>query len=93
MRWQFKRTACPFCEEESPSLATLKIEAEPALRIDYCSTCSGYLKTYAGQGDEALMLADWSSLHLDLLADERGLIRRAASLYQFEPRESATMAG
>ena len=93
LRWQFKRTACPFCEEESPSLATVKIEIEPALRIDYCSQCSGYLKTYAGQGDEALMLADWSSLHLDLVAHERGLIRRAASLYQFESRESATMAG
>ena len=85
MRWQFKRTACPFCDGESQSIATVKIDNEPTLRIDHCSSCSGYLKTYVGEGDEALMLGDWSSLHLDLVADERGLKRRAASLYDLEP--------
>jgi hypothetical protein len=32
--------------------------AEPALRIDYCPECSGYLKTYLGEGEESLLLAD-----------------------------------
>ena len=85
MRWQFKRTACPFCDGESQSIATVKIDSEPSLRIDHCSACSGYLKTYVGEGDEPLMLADWSSLHLDLIAHERGLKRQAASLYELEP--------
>ena len=31
------------------------------------------------------MLSDWSSLHLDLIAHDRGLKRLAASLYEFEP--------
>ena len=41
--------------------------------------------TYDGQGHEALMLSDWSSPHLDLIAHDRGLKQLAASLYEFEP--------
>jgi FdhE protein len=84
-RWQFKRTGCPFCEADSQRLASVTIEGEPRLRIDHCESCGGYLKTYDGQGNEALLLSDWSSLHLDLIAHDRGLKRLAASLYQFEP--------
>ena len=84
-RWRFKRTACPFCEADSQQLASLSIEGEPGLRIDHCKSCGGYLKTYDGQGDEALWLSDWSTLHLDLIAHDRGLKRMAASLYEFEP--------
>ena len=84
-RWQFKRTGCPFCETDSQRLASVNIEGEPGLRIDHCESCGGYLKTYAGQGNETLLLSDWSSLHLDLIAHDRGLKRLAASLYEFEP--------
>ncbi len=84
-RWQFKRTGCPFCETDSQRLASVTIEGEPVLRIDHCESCGGYLKTYDGQGDETLWLSDWSSLHLDLIAHDRGLKRLAASLYEFEP--------
>lgn len=84
-RWQFKRTACPFCETDSQRLASVTIDAEPGLRIDHCESCSGYLKTYVGQGNESLLLSDWSSLHLDLIAHDRGLKRLAASLYEFPP--------
>ena len=80
-RWQFTRTACPFCEANSQRLASLAIEGEPRLRIDHCEACRGYLKTYDGEGDESLLLADWSSLHLDLIAQDRGLKRLAASLF------------
>jgi FdhE protein len=45
-------------------------------------SCRGYLKTYIGGGSEALLLADWTSLHLDLIAQDRGLKRLAASLYE-----------
>ena len=84
-RWQFKRTGCPFCEADSQRLASVTIEGEPRLRIDHCESCGGYLKTYDGQGDETLLLSDWSSLHLDLIAHDRGLKRLAVSLYDFEP--------
>ena len=83
-RWQFKRTGCPFCETDSQRLSSVSIEGESALRIDHCESCGGYLKTYDGQGHETLLLSDWSSLHLDLIAHDRGLKKLAASLYEFE---------
>jgi FdhE protein len=87
-RWQFKRTGCPFCDTDSQRLASVAIEGEPGLRIDHCESCGGYLKTYDGEGHESLLLSDWSSLHLDLIAQDRGLKRLAASLYEFEPVRS-----
>jgi FdhE protein len=83
-RWRYRRTQCPFCENDSSRLAVVGIEGEGGLRIDYCESCRGYLKTYDGTGNEALMLSDWSSLHLDLLAQDRGLRRLAASLFELE---------
>ena len=79
-RWRWRRTQCPFCENDSHRLAGIRVDGEPALRVDHCTECRGYLKTYVGQGEEALLLADWTSLHLDLLAHERGLERKATSL-------------
>jgi len=81
-RWRFERARCPFCENrDDHQLGVVTIEGEEGLRIDYCESCSGYLKTYAGTGSECLLLADWSSLHLDIIAADRGLKRLAASLY------------
>jgi FdhE protein len=85
-RWQFKRTGCPFCETDVQRLASVTIEGEPGLRIDYCESCSGYLKTYIGEGNETVLLSDWGSVHLDLIAHDKGLKRRASSLYEFEPK-------
>ena len=84
-RWQYKRTGCPFCETDSQRLASVAIEGESGLRIDHCESCGGYLKTYVGQGNETLLLSDWTSLHLDLIAHDRRLNRLATSLYEFEP--------
>ncbi len=81
-RWQFKRTGCPFCDgQDEHRLMAMAVEGEGGLRIDYCEACGGYLKTYDGEGNESVLLADWTSLHLDILARDRGLKRRAASLY------------
>jgi FdhE protein len=83
-RWQYSRTGCPFCEADTRRIATLTVDGEAGLRIDSCELCKGYLKTYDGQGAEAVLLADWTSLHLDVLARDRGLKRVAASLYDVE---------
>jgi len=83
-RWQYPRTKCPFCEADAQKLSIVAVEGEGGLRIDYCPSCRGYLKTYAGKGDEALLLSDWSSLHLDLVARDRGFERLAGSLYAFD---------
>jgi FdhE protein len=81
-RWRYRRTGCPFCETvDDRRLAALAIEGEAALRIDYCESCGGYIKTYNGEGIESVLLADWTSLHLDLIARDRGLRHYAASLY------------
>lgn len=82
-RWRYRRTGCPFCERtDDHRLAVIAVGGEEGLRIDYCEPCRGYLKTYDGEGSEAVLLADWTSLHLDLLARDRGLRRLAASLYE-----------
>lgn len=87
-RWQFRRIGCPFCGNETPDrLEILKVEGERDLRIDVCGECRGYVKTYTGEGDEALFLADWATLHLDVLAARRGLERVGASLYQLPQDE------
>jgi FdhE protein len=84
-RWQYNRTRCPFCEEDSQRLAVVAVAGEAGLRIDSCGSCAGYLKTLDGERDAALLLSDWTSLHLDLVARDRGLQRLAASLYELEP--------
>jgi len=82
-RWQYRRTGCPFCENsDDHRLNVLMVEGEKELRIDHCESCSGYIKTYNGSGNESLLLADWTSLHLDIIAREQGLNRSAASLYE-----------
>lgn len=82
-RWRYRRIGCPFCENgDDHRLVALTIEGESNLRIDYCDSCRAYLKTYVGEGSERLLLADWSSLHLDIIACDRGLKRVANSLYE-----------
>lgn len=92
-RWRYRRGACPFCEKESHKLEVVSIEGEGGLRIDWCEGCRGYLKTSSGRGDEELLLADWTSLHLDVVAHDRGLERKAASLYEIDAGARADDAG
>jgi FdhE protein len=80
-RWRYRRTQCPFCERDEHRLAAFAVEGSP-LRIDYCEACGGYLKTYQGEGSEDVFLADWTSLHLDIVSRDRGFQRFSGSLYQ-----------
>jgi FdhE protein len=82
--WAYKRTQCPFCENDSDRVAIVAIEGEAGLRIDHCVSCRAYLKTYDGEQEQGLLLSDWSSLHLDLIARDRGLSRSAVSLYALD---------
>ncbi|HEX8908577.1 MAG TPA: formate dehydrogenase accessory protein FdhE [Anaeromyxobacteraceae bacterium] len=80
--WSFRRTGCPSCGEVSPDrLRVLELAGEERVRLDTCDSCGGYLKTYVGNGEEEVFLADWTTLHLDVLARERGLKRVSTSLY------------
>ena len=75
-----RRTGCPFWNRDDHRLAALDVEGEGGLRLDYCEVCRGYLKPTTAPA-ASVSLADWTSLHLDVLARDRGLERRAASLY------------
>jgi FdhE protein len=82
-RWKYMRLSCPFCgTHEQDCLDILETENNEDLRIDICRQCSSYIKTYTNEGYEDLMLSDWSSLHLDVLASEKRLKRGAQSLYE-----------
>ncbi|ABS27238.1 formate dehydrogenase accessory protein FdhE [Anaeromyxobacter sp. Fw109-5] len=84
-RWTFKRVACPFCDNEDANrLGVLELEQEPGLRLDVCEACKGYVKTYTGTRDLELVLSDWPTLHLDVLARDRGYRRLGTSLYELE---------
>ena len=82
-RWRYQRMGCTFCENQNDHrLPVLTIEGENGLRIDCCDLCGGYLKAYAGQENESFLMEDWASLHLDIIARDRGLKRLATSLYE-----------
>lgn len=73
---------CPFCDNDDQNqLSVLTIEQEPLFRLDTCRECNGYLKTYISNGDLELHLSDWSTLHLDVLAKQNKLERKAPSLF------------
>lgn len=81
MRWRYKRIGCPFCEnDEQDTLKIIGLE-EPDLRIDTCEKCKCYLKTYTSEGKEKVLLADWSTLHLDLVAEKQGFKRTGYRMY------------
>jgi FdhE protein len=82
-RWGFMRLGCPYCGNEDPQrLNVLELQGPSGLRLDVCESCRGYMKTYAGAGQEVLLLADWTTLVLDAMAAERGYQRRGASLFE-----------
>jgi FdhE protein len=82
-RWAYARIGCPYCKsDELQHLGVLEPEDDEGFRIDVCKQCDAYLKTYVGEGGEALALADWSTLHLDAACRERGLRRAGPSLYE-----------
>jgi FdhE protein len=81
-KWRFRRATCPFCEVDAHRLAIVAVEGEPRLRIESCESCGGFLKAYVGEGEDGTFLSDWSSLHLDVIAQDRGLKRLAGSLYE-----------
>jgi len=82
MSWSYQRIGCPFCgNTEQKQLNIIGLDNEPSLRIDTCDGCGAYLKTYTGEGEEGVALADWSTLHLDLVAQEKGFKRTGYQMY------------
>ena len=76
--WRTDRLSCPFCDnKEQASLHYFYGEGEENHRIDLCDICHQYIKTIDTRtmGEEDISLEDLATLHLDLLASEKGYKR------------------
>ena len=82
-RWPVKRLACPFCHNrDSSSLEYLYSEDEPEYRVNLCGGCRRYLKVAdTRKMDRGFYppLEQVASLHLDMLAVEKGYRHAVAS--------------
>lgn len=82
-RWPVKRMACPFCSNrDSASLEYLYSDDEPEYRVNLCHGCRRYLKVVDTRKlDRGFYppLEQVASLHLDLMAAEKGYSHAVAS--------------
>jgi FdhE protein len=77
-QWRIDRLFCPFCNnKDQESLHYLFAEGEEAYRIDLCDQCRQYIKTidYRNLEESDPVLEDLATLHLDLLASQKGYKR------------------
>lgn len=82
--WRIERLFCPFCgNKEQGSLGYFYAEGEETYRIDTCEKCSQYIKAIDGRNIEILdpALEDLATLHLDLLASQKGYKRPVPSTW------------
>jgi FdhE protein len=77
-QWRIDRLFCPFCaSKDHESLHYLFAEGEEAYRIDLCEKCHQYIKTidYRSLQESDPVLEDLATLHLDILAAQKGYKR------------------
>lgn len=74
--WGVNRLQCCYCDNRyHESLGYLYVEAEPRYHIQYCNLCKFYFKlilTAELVYPPYLPLEEWTTLHLDLLAQRSG---------------------
>jgi FdhE protein len=77
-QWRVERIFCPFCNnKDQESLHYFCGEGEETHRIDLCDKCHQYIKTIDARNlqESDPVLEDLSTLHLDLLASQKGYKR------------------
>ena len=77
-QWRINRLICPFCNNnDHESLHYFYGEGEESFRIDLCDQCHQYIKTIDLRTtvDSDPYLEDIATLHLDLLASQKGYRR------------------
>lgn len=81
--WPGERLKCPFCENtDHAKLHYFFAEGDEAYRADLCDNCSQYIKTVDSRKlgyEPDLELEDLVTIHIDILASEKGYRRPAAS--------------
>jgi FdhE protein len=74
--WSYPRLRCPFCgNQDQQKLGYFRSEQEEGFRVDFCRSCSRYLKTVDRRVFEKpapMELEFLSTVHLDVLADQQG---------------------
>jgi FdhE protein len=80
--WEFTRLACPWCETaDREALNLLRLSEGDPRWIETCESCRGYIKTVDERklplGETIIpVVEETATLHLDLLAEREGYIRR-----------------
>jgi FdhE protein len=81
--WPGERLKCPFCENsDHTKLHYFYTEGDEAHRVDLCDNCNQYIKTVDSRTlnyEPDLDLEDIVTIHLDILASEKGYKRPVAS--------------
>ena len=81
--WPGERLKCPFCENsDHTKLHYFYAEGDEAYRVDICDACNQYVKTVDSRKldyEPDLGLEDIVTIHLDILASEKGFKRPVAS--------------
>lgn len=74
--WPSDRLKCPFCENSNhEKLQYYYTDGEEAYRVDVCDECRQYIKTVDSRKldyEPDLILEDVVTMHLDILATEKG---------------------
>ncbi len=82
--WPSERLKCPFCEnKDHESLHYFYEEGKEIYRVDVCDKCKQYIKTVDSRKlnfEPDLDLEDIITLHLDILASEKGFKRPVPNL-------------
>ena len=77
--WHWRRVGCPYCGNvDLEKIHILEFDGKQTIRLDVCDECHAYLKTYGEDDETNIYLRDWTTLHLDLLAEEQNLIKCGA---------------
>jgi formate dehydrogenase accessory protein FdhE len=76
--WRSSRRVCPACgETHADRLVVHTTEAHPHVRVDECSSCQRYIKSFdlRKDGSTVAVVDDIATIELDLWARDRGLTR------------------
>ena len=83
--WPSERLKCPFCENtDHNKLHYFYAEGQEARRVDLCDNCHQYIKTVDARKlgyEPDLAIEDIVTIHLDILASEKGFKRPAPGLW------------
>lgn len=84
-QWPGERLRCPFCENsDHDKLHYFYTEGQEVYRVDLCDKCKQYIKTVDSRKlnyEPDLNLEDIATIHLDILASEKGFKRPVPNIW------------